>query len=52
MSAVSGPTTETGASATFSVVLASEPEADVVLSIASNDPSEGTTDLTELTLPK
>ena len=52
VSAVSGPTTETGASATFSVVLASEPEADVVLSIASNDSSEGTTDLSQLTFTK
>ncbi len=43
VSAISQPTTETGGQATFTVVLNSEPTADVTLNLASNDVGEGTT---------
>lgn len=42
VSAASGDTSEKGAQSTFTVVLASQPVADVVLSLQSDDPSEGT----------
>ena len=38
---VSGSTNETGTTATFTVVLASEPTDDVEITIDSDDPSEG-----------
>jgi len=41
-------TAETGASATFSVRLASEPVADVTVPVASDTPTEGNTDLAML----
>lgn len=49
VSLISGNTTEALGSATFTVVLLSEPTADVVLGFASNDPTEGETDVAELT---
>jgi hypothetical protein len=42
-------TTEAGGSASFTVVLKSEPIADVVIPVASSDPSEGTTSAASLT---
>jgi hypothetical protein len=39
---ISAPTTEAGGTATFDVVLGSEPIADVTLSFASSDATEGT----------
>lgn len=42
-------TTEAGGTATFTVVLASEPTADVMVALASSDPSEGVTSATTLT---
>jgi hypothetical protein len=39
---VSGPSTEAGGTATFTVVLNSEPSSNVVLGISSNDTTEGT----------
>ena len=42
VSAVTGSTSEAGAQASFTVVLASEPAADVVFRISSSDVSEGT----------
>jgi hypothetical protein len=42
VSPISGNTTEAGASATFSVVLATQPTSDVAISIASSDAGEGT----------
>lgn len=47
--AISGDTTEAGATATFSVVLASEPTADVTIGLSSNDTSEGTVSPSSLT---
>ena len=41
VSETSGPTTEAGAQATFSVALASQPKADVVVEFTSGDPAEG-----------
>ncbi len=41
VSAISGNTTEAGGTATFTVVLNSEPEGDVVITSASNDTTEG-----------
>jgi hypothetical protein len=46
---VTSVTTEAGGQATFTVVLSSQPTADVTIPIASMDPSEGTTDVTRLT---
>jgi hypothetical protein len=43
VSAISGNTTEAGGTATFSIVLTSEPTANVALNFASNDATEGTT---------
>src|SRR5207245_898886 len=42
-------TSEAGGSATFSVVLNSQPTADVVIPVASSDASEGTADVSTLT---
>jgi hypothetical protein len=49
VSAASGHTSEAGDAATFSIVLGSEPLADVVIAIASEDPSEGVADVVEVT---
>ncbi|HYO97584.1 MAG TPA: hypothetical protein VER33_23900, partial [Polyangiaceae bacterium] len=49
VTAASGETTEDGGQVTFTVVLDSEPAAGVVLALASDDPSEGTTDVEALT---
>lgn len=43
VSTISGNTTEAGGTATFSLVLTSEPTANVTLNFASNDTTEGTT---------
>ncbi len=42
MSAASGPTTEAGGTATFTVVLNSQPTASVTIGLSSDDTSEGT----------
>lgn len=42
VSAISGNTTEAGGTATFTVVLTSEPTADVAIGISSSDTNEGT----------
>ena len=42
VSAISGPTTEAGGTATFTIVLDSEPTADVALGLSSSDTTEGT----------
>jgi len=42
VSAISGDTTETGAQATFTIVLDTEPTADVTIGLSSSDPGEGT----------
>lgn len=49
VSAASGPTTEAGGQATFTVVLDSEPTADVTVSFASDDLTEGVTSVGSLT---
>jgi hypothetical protein len=49
VSAVSGSTTEAGDSATFTVVLNSEPTANVVLALATTDATEGTASPASLT---
>jgi hypothetical protein len=49
VSAISARTTEAGGQATFTVVLNSEPNADVTVNFGSNDASEGTSDRTSLT---
>jgi hypothetical protein len=41
-------TSESGNTATFDVVLDTEPTADVIIPVASGTPTEGTTDVTEL----
>ena len=48
VSAISGPTTEKGGTATFTVVLDTEPTADVELTFGSSDTTEGTTDVNML----
>lgn len=48
VSAISANTTEAGASATFTVVLASEPLADVSIPIVSDSPAEGTASVASL----
>lgn len=48
ISAASGPTGEDGTSATFTVVLNSQPTAPVSIAVASSNPSEGTADVTAL----
>lgn len=47
--AISGPTTETGGQATFTIVLNTQPTADVTISVASNDTTEGTTGVSAVT---
>jgi len=42
LSAISGDTTEAGGTATFTVVLNSQPSANVTIGLSSNDTSEGT----------
>jgi hypothetical protein len=49
VSAISGKTNEGGGQATFTVVLNSQPTADVVLHFDSNDKTEGLVDKTSLT---
>ncbi len=49
VSAVSGSTTEAGGQATFTVVLTSEPFADVTVNFASGDATEATVSPTSLT---
>ncbi|QQR54797.1 S-layer homology domain-containing protein [Candidatus Peregrinibacteria bacterium] len=49
ISAISGNTTEAGATATFTAVLTSQPTADVTFGITSNDTSEGTVSPASLT---
>ncbi len=48
VSAISGPTTEAGDSATFSVVLNSMPVADVTIGVTSSNPAEGTVSTSSL----
>ena len=48
VSAISGDTTESGVTATFSVVLTSEPTADVEIPLSSDDATEGTLSVTSL----
>ncbi|MEQ1760556.1 MAG: Calx-beta domain-containing protein [Vicinamibacterales bacterium] len=47
--AISGATTEAGGTATFTVVLNSQPTADVTVGLSSNDTSEGTVSPSSLT---
>ncbi|MCP4110390.1 MAG: calcium-binding protein, partial [Desulfobacteraceae bacterium] len=47
--AISGDTTESSGTATFTVTLQSQPTADVTIGISSSDDEEGTADLTSLT---
>ena len=42
VSSISGDTTEAGGTATFTIVLDSQPIAEVLIGISSDDPSEGT----------
>ncbi|MEZ6129932.1 MAG: hypothetical protein R3C59_14715 [Planctomycetaceae bacterium] len=49
VSAISGDTTESGGTATFTVVLNSEPTADVSIGLSSSDTTEGTVTTTPLT---
>ena len=49
MSPISGPTTEAGGTATFTIVLDSEPTADVIIGLASGDLSEGSVGPTSVT---
>ncbi len=42
VSTISGPTTEAGGTATFTVVLDAQPTADVTVGLSSNDTTEGT----------
>ncbi len=42
VSTISGPTTEAGGTATFTVVLDAQPTADVTVGLSSNDATEGT----------
>jgi hypothetical protein len=46
---INGPTTEGGGTATFTVVLTSEPTADVTIGVSSSDTSEGTVAPSSLT---
>ena len=48
VSPISGPTTEAGGTATFSVVLDEVPTADVYIPISSSDTTEGTVSTTQL----
>ena len=49
VSAISGNTTEAGGTATFTVVLGSQPTGDVTIPIASDDTTEGTIAVSTLT---
>ncbi|MFH1727566.1 MAG: carboxypeptidase-like regulatory domain-containing protein [Pseudomonadota bacterium] len=49
ISAISGDTTEAGGEATFTVQLTSEPIGDVVIDVASSEPTEGTASPSSLT---
>ena len=49
VSAISGPTTEAGGSATFTMVLTSQPSADVSVSFDTDDSSEGAPSATSKT---
>ena len=49
VSAVSGPTTESGGTATFTVVLTSQPTADVTIGLTSSNTAEGTVSPSSLT---
>ena len=49
VSAISGPTSEAGGTATFSMALGSQPTADVTITLASNNLGEGTTSVASLT---
>jgi hypothetical protein len=49
VSAISDNTTETGGTGTFTVVLATQPTADVLIGVSSNDTSEGTVSPSSLT---
>jgi hypothetical protein len=46
---ISGPTTEAGGTATFTIVLTSEPLYDVTIGITSSNPAEGTVDPASVT---
>jgi len=48
VSLASGDTTEAGGTATFTVVLNSEPRGEVAIPISSSDPTEGTVSLTSI----
>jgi len=50
VSTISGDTTETGGTATFTVALDSEPTADVTIGISSTDSGEGTPDVSQVTI--
>ena len=49
VSSISGSTTESGATATFTIVLTSEPTADVVIPVSSSDITEGSISVSEIT---
>ncbi len=49
VSAISGPTTENGGQATFSIVLQSQPYADVTVNFASNNAAEGNASVASFT---
>ncbi len=49
VSGITGNTTESGGTATFTVVLTSQPYADVIVNLSSADPTEGTIDKSSLT---
>ncbi len=46
---ISGPTSEAGANATFSIVLTSQPTANVTISLSSSNPGEGSLSTSTLT---
>jgi hypothetical protein len=48
VSSISGDTSETGTTATFSLVLGSEPTAEVTIGVSSDDPSEGSLAVTSV----
>src|SRR5262249_21947026 len=49
VSAASGPTSEAGGTATFTVALTSQPTADVTIPVRSSDPSEETISVASVT---
>ncbi|HNB64921.1 MAG TPA: DUF4347 domain-containing protein, partial [Rhodocyclaceae bacterium] len=49
VSAISGPTAESGSTATFSVVLTIQPTADVTIALAVSDATEGSLSVSSLT---